>query len=175
MSCNFPQDLVSAWVDGEAGRRTDEVARHVEGCPGCAAAADAWRKEAAALRQIVDSGIGEVDPLPALAQIRERIAAREERSLFARVAAFWHDQWAFNRRAVAGVVLAAALGALSAPAVVLWASHAARKGGHGAGLAAVVIESLQADPNTQTVVYRGEDGTTTLIWVEPDANEGRTP
>ncbi len=174
MSCDFPEHLISAWMDGEAGRRADEVARHVGTCPHCGAMADSWRKEGQALRELIDGGVGEVETLPALAKIRQRVADSDERSFGEKLAAFWHDQWAYNRRKVAGVVVAAALGALSAPAVVLWAAHAAQDGSHGARLASVVIESLQTEPNTQTVVYRGEDGSTTLIWVEPDAN-GETP
>lgn len=117
-------ELLHAWVDGEAGERSTEVSEAIAADPAMAAEADNVRRLGGAVRSMVDDGLGPVDPLVALTRIRARIAERRERSLAARLSAWWTDVTTFNRRAFAGVAVAMALGAVSAPAVVWFAGRA---------------------------------------------------
>lgn len=52
--CERFRDLLSPLVDGEAGA---EVARHVEGCPACAAEVEDYRRLDGALRRAIDRPI----------------------------------------------------------------------------------------------------------------------
>lgn len=116
-------ELLSAWVDGEAGDRTAEVTERVANDPELASRADELRQSGGALRAMVDDALGPVDPLLALAHIRQRVAERRQRSLSARVSAWWSDVTTYHRRAFAGVAVAMALGAISAPGVVWITGH----------------------------------------------------
>lgn len=117
-------ELLHAWVDGEAGERAAEVSEAVAADPVMAAEADNVRRLGGAVRGLVDDGLGPVDPLVALTRIRARIAERKERSVAARLSAWWTDVTTFNRRAFAGVAVAMGLGAVSAPAVVWFSGRA---------------------------------------------------
>ncbi len=156
-----------AWLDGEAGRRTAEVAAHLERCRECAAEVEAWQKAGHELRALVEAGAGEPEPLLALQTIRDRIAAGESRGLVARLAAWWDEVWLLNRRAVAGVVAAAALGALSAPGVVYLVGRLQGP----AYTPMVVVEDLEVGGNATAVVWGGGEDSTTLIWVQPKAGD----
>ena len=106
----------------------------------------------------------------ALARVRTTIAQREERKLRSRLVAFWQDLIIFHRRALAGVVVAMGLGALSAPFVVMWAGrHINATNPTSAAFAGVIIESMEWGGTKQAVVRQSGDHSTTLIWVEPDA------
>jgi hypothetical protein len=168
-ACGYSRELLSAWIDGEAGGRAAEIERHVRACQSCSDAVREARESSEILRELVDAGVGEIEPLVALRAIRERIALHEGRSLVRRLTDGWADLWAYHRGAVAGVMVAAGLGALSAPAVVLWASRAVHEGGASASLASVVIESMEWEGDAQAVVYTSASSSTTLIWV---ANDG---
>lgn len=173
--CGYSEGLLSAYLDGEAGSKQRDVERHLDACSGCRSTLESWREGGRALSSIVNAGLGDVEPLVALSRIRTRIAAAEQRSPTARVAAWWRDLWTFRRRAVAGVMVAAALGALSSPFVVLWAGrHLGSGAPSGVSFAGVVIESMELGGGTQ-VIYQGGSGTTTLIWVEPDASQSEHP
>jgi anti-sigma factor RsiW len=151
MSCMYSTELLGAWMDGEAGARTPEVAAHVQSCPACREQVALWRQSAEALRRTVDDALGEVDLLPAVARVCQRIVAMEERSLAARLAVFWHDLWLFHRRALLGAAIAAALGALSAPVVFY---VAARLHGRTAQADVAGVDKLQGD--TKPAVHRPE-------------------
>ncbi len=166
--CNFPEELLHAFLDGEAGAHGERVEAHLRSCDSCSQRLAAARDSAESLRQLIDDAVGQVEPLEALRGIRQRIEARARLSLAARLSSFWDDLWAYHRRAVAGVMVAASLGALTAPAVVLWARRTIQQGGAGASFASVMIESMEWDGETQAVVYTSEDSHTTLIWVTPD-------
>ncbi len=178
-ACGFSEELLSAYLDGEAGARTREVERHLETCGACRETLAGWRECGAQLVRIVDGGVGNVEPLVALSRIRTHIAAADTQSPLVRLSTWWRDTWMFHRRAAAGVLVAAALGALSSPLVVLWAG---RHLGSGSGtlVAGVEIESMEW-AGTQPVIYQGGNGTTTLIWMQPDATKpednpaGETP
>jgi anti-sigma factor RsiW len=171
--CKYPREWLQAWLDGEGGRRSAETRDHLEHCRDCANLVDSWRRSGEELRQTVDAAIGEVEPLVALEKIRARIADAEQRTLGARLRHWWQEMWLFNRRALAGVAVAAALGALVAPGVLYVANRAALDvqddGLHGP---AVVVESLEVGNNATAVVLGGEGGNTTLIWVEPGTDNG---
>ena len=175
-ACGYSEELLSAYLDGEAGAKQGEVERHVDGCEACRTTLETWREGARELSHIVNAGLGDVEPLVALSRIRSRIAATEQRSPMDRATAWWRDLWAFRRRAVAGVMVAAGLGALCAPFVVLWAGRhvGGGEGSGGVSFAGVVIESMELGEGTP-VIYQGGSGTTTLIWVEPDASQSEHP
>ena len=173
-TCGFSEELLSAYFDGEALAHEDDCEQHVRLCSECRATLEHWRQSRAEILRVVDLGVGDVDPLLALTRVRTRVATTQERSLRVRLAVWWRDLWVFHRRAVAGLVAAAALGALSAPFVVLWAGrHLGTSGGNTATFAGVVIESLEVGGGTQAVVYPNGGGSTTLIWVQPEADESR--
>ena len=170
--CKYPREWLQAWLDGEAGKRSAQTRDHLEHCRDCANLVDAWRRAGEGLRQVVDDGVGDVEPLVALEKIRQRIADAEQRTLVARVRRWWQELWLFNRRALAGVAIAAALGALVAPGVIYIANRAALEMDNGLQGPAVVVESLEVGNNATAVVLGGEGGNTTLIWVEPGSDDG---
>lgn len=169
-TCGFSKRLLHSWYDGAAGSAAAQVEAHLQRCGACSAEVDAWRQASEKLRQVIDAGVGHVEPLVALRDIRERIHEAEKRSIVGRLRAFWDDLWLLHRRAVAGVAAAAALGALCAPAVTWWLGEAGVDvtTASGAQMASVVVESLEfGDDAARAVVYNADDGMTTLIWVEP--------
>ena len=166
--CNVSENDLSRWYDGLPGSH-EEVAAHAERCPSCAAKVASWRLSGEQMRNVVDRALGDVEPLLALQAIRQRIAATEQ-SPAKRLRAWWEDLWTFNRRAVAGVVAAAAIGALTAPAVAYWMGERSAQALHDNHVASVVIEELEWGGSAKAVVYRPESGKTTIIWVEPDVS-----
>lgn len=168
MSCGYSQELLFSYMDGAAGARAQEISVHVAQCPHCTAELAMHKASAQKLVTLVDRGVGEVDPLAALAKIHARVRQNAEQSFFHKVRAGWEDLITYHKKAVWGVAVAAALGALASPAVVLWANRTVQNGGSGSAFASVVIESMQVEGNTRTVVYQGESSATTLIWVEPN-------
>lgn len=175
-SCKQSEKRLHEWLDGELPEGSPEaleVESHVERCTACGARVEAWRHTGAQLRTLVDDAVGDVEPLRALQRIRTRIAEAEQRSLLNRLQIWWHDLWVFNRRAVAGVAAAAAMGALCAPAVVYLTAERTWEAASPA-MASVVVESLEFDGNAKAVVYRPEGSKTTIIWVEPSENGNDT-
>jgi hypothetical protein len=163
------EEELASWYDGLPGNRED-IASHVEGCANCSAVLSSWRASGEQLRSVVDTALGEVEPLIALQSIRQRIAAGETGSFAERVSAWWEELWTFNRRAVQGVVAAAALGALTAPAVAYWmGAQAEAPEVGGPHVASVVIEELEYAGSARAVVYHPAESTT-IIWVEPGAS-----
>ena len=171
--CKFREELLQSFADGEATAQSAEVEQHLRECARCRAKIAAWRDSGEALRRIVDLAVGEVDTLQATARIRERIAAAQQRSLLGKLSVWWDNLWTFHRRALAGVGLAAALGALSAPAVVYYAARYPQAA--GAKLAGVFIESMEWGNDTRAVIYRSNGGSMTLIWMEPTHGEAAAP
>ena len=166
--CGFPQRLLHAWYDGAAGADSSHVQAHVEECEQCAAEVQSLRQASEQLRDLVDAGVGRVEPLLALQGIRERIQEADQRSVVGRWRARWDEMWLLNRRAMAGVAAAVALGALSAPVAAWWLGRAGVDVTQGVQTASVVVESLEyGDDAAAAVVYNADDGMTTLIWVEP--------
>lgn len=165
-------ELLYAWVDGEAGPRAADVRDLVENDPTVAVKAEAIRKLGRDINAIVDSGLdGAVDPLFALSKIRQRIAERKARTVSARLSSWWGDVLLFHRRALAGVAVAAALGALSAPGVVWLARDrvAPAPATPSTIATSVTVESLEVGKDGKATVIQNDDGNTTLIWVEPAA------
>jgi anti-sigma factor RsiW len=162
-------------LDGEIapdGAVARKVEAHLQGCVSCRRQVDAWRTAGEALRDVVDSGVGEVEPLLALQQIRARIACRQQSPWIWRLGAWWRDLWTFNRAAVYGVAAATALGAVSAPLFLYLFGSA--DNGTGPSVAAVVVESLEYGGESKAVVFRPENSSTAIIWVEPqDEPNGR--
>jgi anti-sigma factor RsiW len=158
-------------MDGEAGERTAQTRDHVERCRECQELIAAWQHAGDELRAMVDEDVGQVDPLLALQNIRDRIAAAESRTLGSRLVAWWEELWLVNRRAVAGVVAATALGALVAPGAVFLLGKTAPTMLEELTGPAVVVEALEVGGNATAVVWGGAGETSTLIWVEPGADD----
>lgn len=169
--CEFNKVWLAAWVDGEAGTMAVRVREHLEHCPECANEVDAWRRAGEELRTIVDAGIGETEPLVALQHIRDRIVEKQQEAISVRLRSWWDSLWLSKRRALAGVAVAAALGALTAPALFYWAARGTVDTGmDGAMAGVVVLESLEVGGNATAVVLSGDSGEPTLIWVEPETD-----
>lgn len=169
MTCDFNEVTLLSWLDGESGSQAFGVQSHVEDCSTCQGRLEAARRGRRLVRDMVESGVGAVEPLLALQEIRRRIADTEARSAIGRAGGWWQDMWMFNRRALAGLGLAAALGALCAPAAVWWLGPRFHAGqADGVQTTSVVVESLEVQDNAKAVVVQG-DKSTTLIWVEPVA------
>jgi len=152
-ACKFPKSALAAWLDDEIGREADTAREHLKGCRECAALVDEWRRAGAALAAIIDEGVGEVDPLMALEKIHARIAAAEEIPLIDRLRRGWAELWLLHRRAFAGVTVAAALGALSAPFAVYFFGR---------------VEVADNNPVRVASVVEPRDATTTAAPVELD-------
>jgi anti-sigma factor RsiW len=168
--CTFSKAQVMAWLDGETGNRAEAVAAHVAACPSCQQDVASWRSTGRLLRAEIDLALGEVDTLAALSALRNRLAREREASWRGALQRWWEDAWLFHRRAIAGVVVAAALGALSAPAVVWWLGRLTQRGA-GFPLAGVVVESLEVGNRATAVVVQENNSATTLIWIEPAAED----
>ncbi|MEE8408408.1 MAG: anti-sigma factor [Myxococcota bacterium] len=164
--CDFPKIWLMAWMDGEAGKRAERVRQHLEHCPSCAHEVDAWQRAGDELRTIVDVAVGAAEPLVALQRIRAKVAEAESRTIGVRLRAWWGDMWLMNRRVLVGVSVAAAVGALAAPGMVYWLGSSAPQM-RGPTTASVVVESLKVGGNVTAVVLESDNGSTTLIWVEP--------
>jgi anti-sigma factor RsiW len=168
--CRFPKDWLQSWLDGEAGKRAAQTRDHLEHCRECAHMVDSWRRTGDQLRSLVDEGLGDIEPLVGLQRIRERVLEAERRSLMGRLRWWWEEVWLFHRKALAGLAVAAALGALAAPGVIYVLAQISGQSGPLSG-PAVVVESLEVGDNSTAVVWgSSEEGMTTIIWVEPGAN-----
>lgn len=167
-------EVLYAWVDGEAGAQAAEVRDLVENDPAIAAKAEAVRQLGRDMNAMVDAALGPetADPLGALAGIRKRIAEQKARTLSARLAAWWDDVLLFHRKALAGVAIAASLGALSAPGVVyLMRDRVLPREQSGVVSTSVTVESLELGQDGKATVLHDDSGNTTLIWVDPGSSE----
>jgi len=169
--CGISKEQLHAWADGEAGELSDKIAQHVATCEVCAQEVEVATRTGKILRHMVNQGVGPVEPLVALQGIRHRIEHNEQRAPMARLLAWWDDLWAFNRRAVVGVAMAVALGALVAPGVV-WLADSQTSDrmpaelGSDPTMASVVVESVEIEGNAKTVVYQPQGSSTAVIWID---------
>lgn len=163
--CRWSEGQLSAYVDGESGHEEATIDAHLAGCATCRSTVSDLGAIGDALRADIDERLGEVDTGPALRQIRARIEEHRTSRLRVRLGAWLEDQWWLHRRAIAGLAVAAALGALSAPAVVWWVGRQLQEQ-EDARVAGVVVESLEVGDRSTAVVLREGGSTTTLIWVE---------
>lgn len=163
-------ELLYAFVDGEAGARAADVRDLVENDPVVAAKVESIRQLGRDMNAMVDASLDAdpLEPLAALAGIRKRIADRKARTLSARLSAWWDDVLLFHRKALAGVALAAGLGALSAPGVVyIMRDRVLPQQGSGVVATSVTVESLEVGESGKATVLHDDSGNTTLIWVDP--------
>lgn len=173
---DISDELLQAWMDGEAGPDTARVEEYVNSHPEAMARVEAFSLAGQWLRETVDGALGPVEPLEGMAAIREKIRERERSHWRNRLVAWWNDAWMFNRGAMVGVALAAFAGVVAAPAV-LWlmaeeASDYEVEGFAEAPVeddlyepAGIAIEKLEVEDGSARVLDAGE---TTLIWVEAD-------
>jgi anti-sigma factor RsiW len=167
-------ELLHAWVDGEAGARAADMRDLVENDPQIAAKAEGIRRLGRDMNAMVDAELEAepADTLAALAGIRKRVAEAKARTLSARLSAWWDDVLLFHRKALAGVAIAAGLGALSAPgAVYLMRDRVLPQGGNGVVATSVTVESLEVGESGKATVLHDDSGNTTLIWVDPGTAE----
>jgi len=167
--CKFSEERLQRWMDGYAADDAPVVEAHVEECADCAADVAAWRAAGEALREHFTNELDDIDPLRAAQAIHRRIEEARRQSPIARLRAWWGDVWAFHRQAVLGVAVAAALGAVVAPTVIILAKSYTGAGYRGE-YAAVELESMEYDGNATAAVFHSDDGNTTLIWIEPGTN-----
>ena len=173
MPCGLSENELQMWFDGEAKRQDAEIRRHVDSCQLCTQRLEGWQRSADGLRDAVDRGIGDVEPLVALQKIRQRIRHEEQASTWHQLRTWWADLWTFDRRLVASLSIAAALGALCAPGVVFWLRDTELGTSSGARMASVVVESMEFD-GARAAVYQPEGSKTTIIWWEPENNNRET-
>lgn len=164
--CQLPKLWLQAFLDGEP-EHEDEVREHLMHCAVCATEVDTWRRSGDELRSTIDAALGDIEPLEALQKIRTRIEEAQRRSFWGRLAAFWEDTWRFHRGRVAGLATAAALGALCAPLAVYWLGDTPL----GSLGPVVVVESLEVGGQATATVLGAQSGSTTLIWIEPSADD----
>lgn len=184
-SHEISDELLQAWMDGEAGAETARVEAYVQRHPEAKARVAELSAASRMMREMIDGALGPVEPLAGMAAIRQRIRDREEARWQNRVAAWWQDIWMFNRGAVLGVALAAFAGVVAAPAV-LWlmaeeegveygiSPDMALEAPEGDSLyapAGISIESLEVGGNGSARVLPSS-GETTLIWVDGDDSQG---
>jgi len=167
--CQFSKELLHAWLDDEAGDWATEVEAHVGQCPLCAQEVGEVRTAGNQLRSLVYDAVGDVDPLVALREIRERIAEKEGRSIWQAVLVGWQSLWETHQGAVLGVTLAFALGALASP-LVLWLSSIEASDGISTWgdprTASVTVESVEIEGGARTVVLQPQGSSTAVIWID---------
>ncbi|MEL6546588.1 MAG: hypothetical protein AAFQ82_18320, partial [Myxococcota bacterium] len=174
-SDEISDELLQAWMDGEAGVETARVEAYVERHPEAMARVEELQGSAMMLRDLIDDALGPVEPLAGMAAIRERIRERDESRWQNRFRAWWDDVWMFNRGAVVGVAFAAFAGVVAAPAV-LWlmaeeqgVEYSPRRGEvaevrNGDNLyapAGISIESLEVGGNRSAINHRTAGAATT--------------
>ncbi len=165
-------EKLMAWMDDELPTyEATAIEEHVGSCQSCEDQVVAWQTAAGIFCDMVDAGVGEVEPLIALQQIRHRIAEIEENSWAAKFQRFKETIWPEYRHLALG---------FSAAAIVLlsltpnftggWdnSENLSESSGQPVELAMVTVESLEFDVNSKAVIYKPNGGTTTIIWVEPN-------
>lgn len=168
----FSDKQLHAWLDGETGLESEAIAREVEACPSSRAEVESVRITGEYLRESVKA-VGDVEPLAALQKIRQRIDEAnevEQAGLGGRLTMFWRDVWVSKRRAVTGLALAAALGALVAPGA-MWILGAYEQQDRGAELgqsASVIVESVEIEGSAKTVLFQPQGSNTAVIWIDTD-------
>ncbi|MEK7705076.1 MAG: zf-HC2 domain-containing protein, partial [Myxococcota bacterium] len=164
--CRWSARQLGAYLDGEAQRDTAAIATHLETCAACRTTVATWRHAGETLRERIDGAVGETDIVAGIRAVAARIDANRRGSLGTRLLTLWGDVWGMHRRAAAGVAVAMALGALSAPAVVWWLGARMQGSHEGPSVASVVVESLEVSGDATAVVLRDSDSSMTLIWVQ---------
>jgi len=167
----FSDEKLHAWVDGEAGLESDAVAREVDACARSQAEVKSVRITGEYLRESVQA-VGEVEPLVALQNIRERIEraeALEQAGVRGKATLFWRDLWVSKRRALTGLACAAALGALVAPgALWLLSGEQPARQRVVAQSASVIVESVEIEGSAKTVLFQPQGSDTAVIWIDTD-------
>lgn len=186
---DISDDQLQAWMDGEAGDDTERISEYVEFHPNARQRLTKLAEARETLRELIDQGLGSIDPLAGMAAIRECIRRDEQGRLSERLRLWWSTVWRFHRGAWVGMVLAALAGALAAPGLLwlLGAGFAESRPVEGVAVenaaeeqgdsmyapVGVGIESLDIGGNRAARVL--ESGETMLIWVDGDEdwnNEG---
>ena len=168
-ACDFNESQLLAWMDGEAASKSFVVQTHLDACLACVARIERVRRTRHTVADLIDRGVGAVEPLLALQQIRHQIHHAQSRALPRRLVASMLDMWRYNRT---GLLLSIALILLcvwAAPYVTqnirpLWPQGS----GDSSNVNPVTVESLVVQDNAHASVIHG-DRKTTLIWVEPNA------
>jgi anti-sigma factor RsiW len=59
-ACGYSEELLSAYLDGEAGAKQNEIERHLDACNDCRGVLETWREGGQELSRVVNAGLGEV-------------------------------------------------------------------------------------------------------------------
>lgn len=118
MPCDVERDLLYAWVDGEAGTRTESITVHQARCQTCRSRLAALHLLQHELEQQATTLFDDAEPLLALQRIRQDPAACRHR-----LGGPTRDAWAFawqmhRRRTLVGLCTGGAVAATLAYAVM---------------------------------------------------------
>ena len=152
--CGHDKARLTAWLDGEAGLRADEIARTIATCASCSAHASAVKKLQARVVQQIYHDVGEVDSLNALQRIRRYES--EERPIMARLHRslepfFLHGTLTLSQAAWL-VLTALAAG-------ILFTYHPSTTKNP------IIIEALRVHDNDEAAVVSVPQAATTVIWL----------
>ena len=165
--CYFPEEQLHRWLDAEESG--PGAAEHLEHCETCMAKIEMWQGLGDECRDWLVDTAEHVEPLVALQSIRERIAFEEKEPILKRWLLAYSDLWACRRRLILGVGLAMILVVLTVPLAGLVSLGAQP---YEAGMAAVVVESLEVEGGKEVVVYRSDDSDTAIIWFQGPHDNG---
>jgi anti-sigma factor RsiW len=156
MDCGTALERMMAKADGLHTREEDaELAKHLAGCPACAAEDAAISATGPALRAL--TGIRAKEMAPALDAMRTRVRAGIEEGRGTRRRSSWIARWAWIPAAVA----------LAATAILFYPSGTDRSPFHPDSFD-VAVEDVESDGGTVALVDKGED-LPRVIWIIEDA------
>jgi anti-sigma factor RsiW len=156
MDCGAALGKIEAKADGLLPREAEaELARHLAGCPACAAEDAAIFSTGPVLRAL--TGIRAVEKAPALDAMWTRVRAGIEESREARRRPSWIARWAWIPAAVALAVLA----------LLYYPAGTDRSPFHPSTFD-VAVEDVESEVATVALVDKGED-LPRVIWIIEDA------
>lgn len=166
----FSDEMLHSYADGEAGHEAHAIEQELNNCGESMAEVESVRITGEYLRDMVSDGVPQVEPLRALQSIRARIEEAESQSAKSKWAKYWDGFFSSPKKVVLGFAVAAAMGAVVAPAA-LWLLSAGGIDGETMAngqpqTASVVVESVEIEGNAKTVVFQPQDSDTAVIWID---------
>jgi anti-sigma factor RsiW len=156
MDCGAALGKIEAKADGLLPREAEaELARHLAGCPACAAEDAAIFSTGPVLRAL--TGIRAVEKAPALDAMWTRVRAGIEESREARRRSSWIARWAWIPAAVA----------LAVSALLFFPAVTDRSPFHPSTFD-VAVEDMESEVATVALVDKGDD-LPRVIWIIEDA------
>ena len=119
MACDIDTESLYAWVDGEAGARTERITAHQTRCATCRGRLQALHAIQHELGQHMEASSPSLDPLIALQHIRQHPHAGSRRRWAGPGRDAWEFAWGVHRgRCTVGLLTSGVLA--SALAWVVW-------------------------------------------------------